>query len=154
MRRIKVTLSPELEAKFPSMSLEDQMGLLRNMCGRTASIWTGTNEYFGREPSEYDKFERCLEGGRDYLVGSVVSMAAFRRTHRSTPILWQRLACIIAWVHPETAIHVEIPFPRLEYDIKRRGEYVDIGLPHQDAGGEKNWIAVEPFRSKFLVNVD
>ena len=152
--RFRRHLAPNLEASFPTLPLDDQLGLLRDMVGRRYSMSVGTNEYHGKPPSEYDSFQRALECGKSYLVGDTWTMAAFKASHRSSPTYWQRLACIICWAHPEVKLNLEIEFPKLIYAIYRRGEYVEIGLPHQEHGGEKHWDTIQPFKSKFLVNVD
>jgi hypothetical protein len=152
--RIKRSLSPELETSFPTLPLGDQVSVLRAMVGRHYSIWNSGNEYHGRPPSEYDQFQRALECGKSYLVGDTWTMAAYKAAYRSATTYWQRLACLICWGHPETRLNLEIEFPKLIYAIYRRGEYVEIGLPHQEHGGEKHWDTIQPFKSKFLVNVD
>ena len=108
--RIKRSLSPELEASFPTLPLGDQVGVLRSMVGRHYSVWNTGNEYHGRPPSEYDQFQRALECGKSYLVGDTWTMAAYKAAYRSTTTCWQRLACLICWGHPETSGHPTIDY--------------------------------------------
>jgi hypothetical protein len=41
----------------------------------------------------------------------------------------------------------------LIYHIAKRGEYVEIGLPHHRHGGEKYWVSRNG-KTKVLINVD
>jgi hypothetical protein len=41
----------------------------------------------------------------------------------------------------------------LIYHIAKRGEYVEIGLPHHCHGGEKYWVSRNG-KTKVLINVD
>lgn len=41
----------------------------------------------------------------------------------------------------------------LIYHICKRGEYVEIGLPHHSHGGEKYWVS-RTGKTKVLINVD
>jgi len=42
--------------------------------------------------------------------------------------------------------------PRLIYHIAKRGEYVEIGLPHHCHGGEKYWVSRRA-KIKVLINL-
>ena len=111
------------------------------------------NEYRNGEDPHYGDWNRALEAGRNYLVGRDVSLTEFARTHRSSLNDWQRLAYQWCLANPSQALVLRARNGRLIYEIKKRGDYVEIGLPHHDHGGEKHWISRDG-KTKVLINVD
>ena len=111
------------------------------------------NEYRNGEDLHYGDWNSALEAGRNYLVGRDVSLTEFVRTHRSSLNDWQRLAYQWCLANPSQALVLRARNGRLIYEIKKRGDYVEIGLPHHDHGGEKHWISRDG-RTKVLINVD
>ena len=102
----------------------------------------------------YGEWDAAIDSGRSYLCGSEMPMADFLRTHRSRVTDWQQMAFAWAWNNPGKALSLHRQSsPRLDWVVRRRGEYVDFGLPHQDSGGEKNYVSRDGV-TKILVNVD
>lgn len=111
------------------------------------------NEYQDGEDLRYGDWHRALEAGRNYLVRRDVSLTEFVRRHRSSLNEWQRLAYQWCLANPSQALVLRARNGRLIYEIKKRGDYVEIGLPHHDHGGEKHWISRDG-KTKVLINVD
>lgn len=111
------------------------------------------NEYRGGEDPEYGRWAQALESGRSYLVGDDVPMSEFLRRHTSALTTWQRQAYLWCLANPLRCLVLRSTAPRREYEVRKRGDYVEIGLPHQDWGGERHWITRDGKR-KVLVNVD
>lgn len=106
--------------------------------------------------SVYNSFDKCLEGGRDYLCGKLLDMELFKKKYRSAITNWMKHIVIYSYHHPDEKLVFTIDkgnFGSLTYHIYRRGEYVEIALPYHDEGGEKNWIT-RNLKTKYLVNVD
>jgi hypothetical protein len=111
------------------------------------------NEYKNGEDPKHGSWDRALESGRSYLVGTSVPLREFVRKHSSVLTRWQRVAYVWCLANPDQClIFTSFPLRRI-YEIKKRGEYVEIGLPHHDHGGEKHWIS-KGGKTKTLVNVD
>lgn len=101
---------------------------------------------------EYGTWDACLDAGRSYLVGDKVPMKDFLKNHTSSiTAAWMKLAVRLAMADNDVSIRVRNN--RMDYKIYRRGEYVEIGLPHHDYGGERHWITRDCKR-RVLVNVD
>ena len=111
------------------------------------------NEYESGEDPKHGNWEVALESGRSYLVGSGVSLREFVRKHSSALSGWQRVAYAWCVANPDQCLVLNSRSPRRIYEIKKRGEYVEIGLPHHEHGGEKHWISRDG-KTKTLVNVD
>lgn len=106
-------------------------------------------EYLKRD--EYGTWDKAIEAGKSYMVGSDVPTPEFLRKSRSSLTGWMKMAYRWVLMNPDHKLNVS--GKRLEYCVSKRGEYVDIALPHHDKGGEKNWITRDG-RTKILVNVD
>lgn len=87
----------------------------------------------------YTGWDESVRMGRDYMVGSGVSIPTFMKTHARSMQLWQRFAYIWAMANPDKILEVESS--RFEWQIYLRGEYVEFVLPHHDRGGEKAFIS-------------
>lgn len=96
---------------------------------------------------------KALESGRSYLAGSSTQMTEFIRRHSSRLIGWQRLAYQWCVANPSECLILNSKKLGRIYEIKKRGEYVEIGLPHHTFGGERYWITRNG-KTKVLVNVD
>jgi len=55
--------------------------------------------------------------------------------------------------HPTLCLVFESRLQSRIYHIMKHGEYVEIGLPFHDYGGEKHWITRDG-KTRVLVNVD
>jgi hypothetical protein len=64
-----------------------------------------------------------------------------------------RLAYAWCMANPSRMLVLTSPKPRLIYQIAKRGEYVEFGLPHHCHGGEKYWVSRNG-KTKVLINVD
>ncbi len=117
------------------------------------SVQQTDNHYTNGEDLSYGAWDKALECGRSYMAGESTSMAQFVRTHRSRLQGWQRLAWLWCVANPSLTLVLRSQRPRRVYEIKKRGEYVEIGLPHHGAGGERHWISRDG-KTKVLVNVD
>ncbi|GGG86834.1 hypothetical protein [Edaphobacter dinghuensis] len=111
------------------------------------------NEYaFGEDP-KFGEWEKALNCGRSYLAGSDTPMKEFLRRHMSSLTNWQKHAYQWCLANPSRCLVLVSPQLKRHYVIKKRGEYVEIGLPHHEWGGERHWITKGGSR-KVLVNVD
>ena len=149
-------------SSHPDKPLEDKQKILAAMYrhGRekncsisvvTVGDWLG--KALEKDPT-LGKWDDAIEGGKSYLVGRDVPTKKFLSTHSSTiSTAWMWLAVQLVTLDPTLEIHAHHDRPRLDYVIRRMGEFVLIGLPHQDAGGEKHWITRD-LKRKVLVNVD
>jgi hypothetical protein len=100
------------------------------------------------------QWEHCIDAGKSYLVGRDVPTNKFLRTHTSTICTaWMSLAVQLVWMDASLEVRAHHDRPPLDYVIRRIGDHVEIGLPHQDAGGEKHWITKD-LKHKVLINVD
>lgn len=141
------------------MNLSELMQSVYNVRGKWIHITTGNNTLWtdpDQRESVYNSFDKCLEGGRDYLCGKLLDMELFKKKYRSAITLWMKHVVIYAYHHPEERLMFTIDkgnFGELEYHVYRRGEYVEIALPYHGQGGEKNWIT-KNLKTKYLVNVD
>ena len=105
---------------------------------------------------QYNTWDACIVAGRDYLVGNSMDLKEFLRKHTSALNDWQQAAYLIAWYFPDVQVIVETGHngPRhYDWAIYCRGEYVNFSLPHQDAGGERDYISRDG-RKRVLINVD
>lgn len=109
------------------------------------------NCYCTPESDQYGSWEKSLEGGRSYMVGTDVPMADYIKGHRSALNAWQKVA--YEWAKANPLWRLMVTIGRNEWEVYVRGEYVTLALPHQDAGGEKHYITRDG-KSKILVNVD
>lgn len=111
------------------------------------------NQYPNGEDPRFGNWDEAVEAGRSYLVGNDTPLAAFLKRYSSEMNEWQKLAYAWVMANPGSRLVLKSTQPRREFHIYKRGEYVEIGLPHQDAGGEKHWISRDGKR-KVLVNQD
>ncbi|CAG0943410.1 hypothetical protein ANRL1_01329 [Anaerolineae bacterium] len=105
----------------------------------------------GKARFESATWNEVIASGKSYLVGKQVPTPVFLKSHTSPLCAWQRHAVELAKLMPDKK--VVMISNRLEYHIYTRNDYVEIGLPHQDRGGEKHWVTRNG-KSKVLVNVD
>ncbi len=111
------------------------------------------NEYSNGEDPEYGSWPKVLACGRSYMVGTDVSMFEFLRRHSSSLTKWQKQAFHWCLANPSVCLEFESRPLRRKYQVKKRGEYVEISLPHHEWGGERSWISRDGKR-KVLINVD
>ena len=112
-----------------------------------------TNPYPNGEDANFGTWEKALDIGRSYLVGSSVPIGEFLRVHTSSLNEWQRTAYDWCIANPSRLLVLTSTKPSLIYHICKRGEYVEIGLPHHSHGGEKYWVS-RTGKTKVLINVD
>jgi hypothetical protein len=117
-------------------------------------IVTQRDNYFknGEDP-HYGTWDKALEAGRSYLVGNAVPWSQFLRTHASALTGWQRMAYRWCLANPSLQLVCKATLRSRIYHVMKRGDYVEIGLPFHDYGGEKHWISRDG-KTKVLVNVD
>ncbi len=111
------------------------------------------NQFKDGEDPSYGDWDKAIDGGRSYLVGSAVSIRQFLRTHTSALTEWQRMAYRWCLANSSLSLVFEARRQRRIYQVMKRSDYVEIGLPHQEYGGEKHWISRDG-KTKVLVNVD
>jgi hypothetical protein len=117
---------------------------------REVSVYDHPNEYTAEKQKEWP-WERILQCGKSYMAGDI-PMEQFLKQSRSSLSKWQKLAWHWCMHHSDRCIVIRTS--RYNWEISRRGEdYVEFGLPHHDAGGEKHWVSRQP-TSKYLINVD
>ena len=117
------------------------------------SVEQRINPYPNGEDADYGTWEKALDVGRSYLVGPTVPMPEFQRVNTSSLNEWQRLAYEWCMANPSRMLVLTSTKPRLIYHIAKRGEYVEIGLPHHCHGGEKYWVSRNG-KTRVLINVD
>ena len=118
----------------------------------TYRITSRPNEYATMD-DKYSSWDASLKAGRSYLVGNDVPMSDFIRAHISSLNEWQKAAFTWCLANPKLKLMLESGPLRRSYVIQARGEYIQIGLPHQDMGGERHWISQDG-KKRVLVNVD
>jgi len=118
---------------------------------RGAGCATYTNEYAGDRPDGWGKWEAILDAGRRYMVGASTTMAEYLRHHRSPLQFWQKLAYRYCMENPDTKL--VITTKDYQWEIYKRGEFVEFGVPHHDMGGEMHYISRNGL-SKVKVNQD
>jgi hypothetical protein len=134
---------------------ENTIRTLHRLFARGTYITTARNPY-ADVVDEFDTFESNVEAGKNYLVGRDVATEDFLKTHTSSCSDWQVLAHAWALAHPESMLIIETAGRRkFSWQVYKRGNYVEFGLPHHGEGGEKHYVsrADKPTR-KVLVNVD
>lgn len=132
-----------------------------SVAARGKSPWTGgyhfkvkDNPYLGEgwEKDDWATFEAAAAGGKDYLVGERLTMPEYLKKHSSALTGWLQLAYRWAQENPTQMLVADNRTSR-EYHIVKRGDHVEISLPHQDMGGEKAWISRDG-RTRLLINED
>lgn len=109
------------------------------------------DNYWSTHEDNYGTWDACIKAGKDYLVGDSQTMPEFLRKHTSSMPGWMQKAALWAWYNPDKKLNLR--GRRLEYEFCKRGEYVDVALPHHDMGGERNWITRD-FHKRVLINID
>jgi rubredoxin len=110
--------------------------------------------YDNWEPPEDDRYrqwDEALKAGRNYLVGSDVPLDEFVKSYRSPMRSWQQTAYRWAIQHPGRMLILRNASN--SWEVYKRGEYVEFGLPHHDAGGVRHYISRNG-KSKIRVNED
>ena len=111
------------------------------------------NHYPDGEDLDYGSWESALDVGRSYLVGSSVPMEEFLRAHTSPMTLWQQTAYEWCIGNPSRLLVFTSTKPRRIFHISKRGEYIEIALPHRGHGGTKYWISRDA-KTRVLIKVD
>lgn len=111
------------------------------------------NHFRNGEDPDYGSWLKAVESGRSYMVGASAPLARYVHTHSSSLTTWQSHAFQWCCANPSRCLVFTSRVPRRIYEIRKRGEYVEIVLPHYDAGGEKLWITRDGKR-KLLIVVD
>lgn len=111
------------------------------------------NWYIGGVDEIYGAFDKALASGKSYLFGK--DFSSFEYISKCTkPIpVYLRNVVLLAFNNPSEEYRVVNVKRTRDYTIRKRGEYVDISLPHHSAGGEKSWITKD-CKKMVLVNVD
>jgi hypothetical protein len=104
------------------------------------------------KPDRWATFEASAASGKSYLVGDNLTMAQYLKRYASALSPWLRLAYQWALENPTQMLIADNHKSR-EYYIARRGDYVEISLPHHDMGGEKTWISRDG-ETRLLINED
>jgi len=130
----------------PTVTLAD----VRSAVGRGWRVST----YDNWEPPENDphaEWDEALRAGRDYMVGSDVPLDEYVKRYRSPMRRWQQVAYEWARKHPNRMLIVVNASN--SWEVYKRGDYVELGLPHHDAGGERHYISRDG-KTKVRVNQD
>lgn len=120
-------------------------------------IRIGANEYERPEriaKDEWRTWDAEIASGWSYMTGDYhpdYPLAFFLRDYTSRLTGWYRLAFAYCMDNPKHSLIVQNR--RKHWLIQRRGEYVDFSLPHQDHGGEKNYVSRDG-KTKVWVNND
>lgn len=108
--------------------------------------------------SDYFTYNSVVEAGKSYMVGEDVPTKKYIASHSTyiEPHSWLAFAIDWAFNNPESMMSVDIQSRNsYYYQVYKRGEYVEIALPHHGRGGEKHWIVPSERRNRrLLVNVD
>jgi hypothetical protein len=165
--KTKNTPSPRRAAVAPLPGVMDSNGYMvpQTALGRTITtheIWAvfrsqvliahseKTSEWH-LKPGEYGFWEKMMECGRSYMVGTGTPMKEYLRSHSSPLSKWQKLAYDWALQNPNSILEVETKTH--DWQVYLRGEYVEFALPHQERGGEKHYVTRDG-KTNVLVNVD
>ncbi len=90
----------------------------------------------------YSTWDAIIKAGRSYMVGEQYPMGSFLKCY-SRPIThsWRKLAYQFAMQNPDK--YLVVRSQSHYWEIKRRGEFVQFNLPHQDYGGEKTYVTCD-----------
>lgn len=99
----------------------------------------------------FNAWDASIACGKSYLVGDTWTMPQYLKRYTSPLTPWMRVAYQWALQHPGQRLEIE--GPRYIYYVSKHGEYVEIGLPHQDHGGERHWITRDGIH-RVLINED
>lgn len=164
---VKKTPTPRRTTVSPSPAAVDADGYLVPQPAQgetitTTDIWatfrvqvfvsrkTKTSEWH-LKPGEFGFWDKIIECGRSYMVGTATSMKEYLRSHSSPLSRWQKLAYSWALQNPDSILEVDTKTHH--WRVYLRGEYVEFALPHQSYGGEKHYVTRDG-KTNFLVNVD
>ncbi|HEY0943932.1 MAG TPA: hypothetical protein VGD81_01650 [Opitutaceae bacterium] len=138
---------------MPVAIADVRAAVLRGNRGDCYQVDVSPNEYArpDRMDDPFRKWDNILESGRSYLVGEQVPMESFIRTHRTSLRPWQKVAVAFCRSNPDQALHIENA--RLCWVFRSRGEFVELGLPYHDSGGEKYWVSRDGV-TRILIDVD
>lgn len=114
------------------------------------SVKAKTSEWH-LQPGEYGFWNKMIECGRSYMVGTGTPMKEYLSSHSSALSKWQKVAYEWALQNPDSILEVDTKTHH--WRVYLRGEYVEFALPHQSFGGEKNYVTKDG-KKKVLVNVD
>lgn len=115
-------------------------------------VTTQENEFWHRRDADrFSTWDAILLSGKNYLVGESVELVDFLQSHTSRLPHWMQLAWHWCQRYPQRALSVTSH--RFEWDVGKRGEFVEFGLPHHDKGGERHWASRDG-KTKVLINVD
>lgn len=103
------------------------------------------------KPGEYGFWNKIIECGRSYMVGTGTPMKEYLSSHSSPLSKWQKLA--YDWAIQNPGLILEVETKTHDWQVYLRGEYVEFALPHQDRGGERHYVTRDG-KNKVLVNVD
>lgn len=159
--------SPRLAATAPPPAVRDAEGYLVPQAKpgsdiSTHDIWctfrsqvliahTEKTSEWHLKPGVYGFWDKIMECGRSYMVGTGTSMKEYLISHSSPLSEWQKLA--YTWVIQNPSRILEVETKTHDWSIYLRGEFVEFALPHQERGGEKHYVCRDG-RTKVLVNVD
>jgi hypothetical protein len=135
---------------MPPSHVEIDPWLVRAYAGYTYSAHTERN-YYADHPEHALGYDYILESGRSYMVGTETPMPEYLRTHRRPMRTWQKLAYQWCMANPDRTLVLRSD--RHEWNVYKRGDCVEFGLPHQDLGGERHYVS-QTGSSMILVNVD
>jgi len=102
------------------------------------------------EQDEFWFWKRIIESGKSYMVGDIPT-SKYLRDYSSSLSKWQKAAYMWAIENSNEILVVETKTHH--WRVYQRGEYVEFALPHQEHGGERNYVTRNG-KTKVLVNVD
>ena len=124
----------------------------------TVFVTTAENRDLKAPGDDYYEWDAIVEAGKSYMVGSDVPTDSFLKSHSSYIPADHWLAFAVDWAFKNPPQRLIVPKPSgqpLHYEVYKRGDYVEIALPHHGQGGEKHWaVHADSPRKKLLINVD
>jgi hypothetical protein len=142
----------------PDMTEYDKVCSLVEWGMSHASCRQTDNNNLLQPGADYYEFDTVIEAGKSYMVGSDVATADYLKSHRSymDPNGWMAAAVAYAFANPDKKLIIEGHGSRpLHYQVYKRGNFVEVALPHHGQGGERHWaVSEDKPRRRILINVD
>jgi len=125
---------------------------IRCLIGKNSSFFRAENR--NRYTSEMT-WDEMIEAGKSYMVGSDVPTKKYLASHTTYMNDSQWLYWAVQWAFENEDGRLIVKTHSKDYEIYRRGEWVEIALPHHGRGGEKHWVVHKSNpNKKILINVD
>lgn len=130
--------NPFLAGKLTVVDSPVTIWEIRVLAGFTYFPTIATN-YYHEKPQHAGNWNENIESGKNYMVGRETPMSKFLADYRRPMSRWQKLAYAWAIENPDKMLILEND--RYCWQVYKRGDFVEFGLPHHGKGGEKHWMS-------------